>query len=417
VGGAGAVSGTVIVPLHVNEDVKMAYPGDDGLTLGFAAPVTDGSGKVVAVWHNYARFSLVEDIFISAYRSLVAKGLTGAELTLLDGEGRVIVDYDPAYGIGDDNRVTHDFNALMKLNLVEKGVGAAVAAVSGKAAGFEYATHARKKIEQAVGYAHLSGALGFPGMNWSVLTRMPDETINASILAIESRMAMIIAGFAVLILMFGTLSARAITGPIVRLAEGLDEFSRGNLRTLANLPVRSTDELGRLAGSFNGLADGVKRFLGNAEGLIKGEVPASDQFGLEGEFEDNLRQMHRQAKEKKKADAAMARVMSMVENAPINLMFADKNDLTIQYLNPASLGTLKKIESLLPCRVDEVLGKCIDIFHKEPQRQRQLLQDPANLPYETQFDLSEEVIALKASAIFDNDNAYIGPMVTWEVIT
>jgi len=121
----------------------------------------------------------------------------------------------------------------------------------------------------------------------------------------------------------------------------------------------------------------VKRFLGNAEGLIKGEVPASDHFGLEGEFEDNLRQMHRQAKEKKKADAAMARVMSMVENAPINLMFADKNDLTIQYLNMASLGTLKKIESLLPCRADEVLGKCIDLFHKEPQRQRQLLQDPA----------------------------------------
>jgi len=97
-------------------------------------------------------------------------------------------------------------------------------AVSGKAAGFEYATHARKKVEQAAGYAHLSGALGFPGMNWSVLTRMPDETVNASILAIESRIAMIIAGFGVLTLMFGTLSARAITGPIVRLAEGLDEF-------------------------------------------------------------------------------------------------------------------------------------------------------------------------------------------------
>jgi len=417
VGGAGEVTGTVIVPLHVDEDVKKAYPGDEGLSLGFAAPVRDAGGKVIAVWYNHARFSLVEDIILAAYQSLKSKGLDGAELTLLNEKGQVIVDYDPAYGVGDEKSVHHDLNVLMNLNLVEKGVGAAKKAVVEKESGFEYARHARKKIEQAAGYAHLRGALGFPGMSWSVLTRMPDTTVNASIIGIENRIATIMAVFALLILVFGYLSARAITGPITQLAGGLDEFSRGNLRGLEDLPVRSRDELGRLAGSFNGLAAGVRRFLKNTEGLLKGEIPPSENFGLEGEFEDNLRHMRAQAEEKKKADAGMARVMSMVENAPINVMFADSKNFTIQYMNPASLATLKKIENLLTCRADDVLGKSIDIFHKEPHRQRRLLSDPANLPHETQFELGDETISLKASAIYDNNNKYIGPMVTWEVIT
>ncbi len=120
--------------------------------------------------------------------------------------------------------------------------------------------------------------------------------------------------------------------------------------------------------------------------------------------------------EKVKLEQEAARAQSMVENAPINIMLADR-DLTIRYVNPSSLATLRKIEHLLPCRVDQVLGSSIDIFHKQPERQRRLLSDPRNLPHNAVIQLADEYLDLRVSAIMDNKGNYVGPMVTWEVIT
>ena len=171
-------TGTYIEDLHVDEDVKKVYSGDDGLTLGFSAPVYGQNGKVLGYWTNRVKFSLVEEIFASTYQDLKADGYPGAELTLLDSVGRIIVDYDPVKHGKEE--VVHDLdNVLMKVNLAEKGVATAQQAVAGKT-GYMNALHARKKIVQAGGYTHLQGALGYPGMNWSVLVRIPQVEAAAA---------------------------------------------------------------------------------------------------------------------------------------------------------------------------------------------------------------------------------------------
>ncbi|MEE9258114.1 MAG: PAS domain-containing methyl-accepting chemotaxis protein [Nitrospinaceae bacterium] len=120
--------------------------------------------------------------------------------------------------------------------------------------------------------------------------------------------------------------------------------------------------------------------------------------------------------EQKKTQAEMARVMSMMENNPINVMFTDR-DLKIQYMNPASKKTLKTLEQYLPIKVDNMMGQCIDIFHKNPEMQRKILSDPKNLPHQANIQVGPEVLDLLVSAIYDTDNNYLGPMVTWSVIT
>lgn len=117
-----------------------------------------------------------------------------------------------------------------------------------------------------------------------------------------------------------------------------------------------------------------------------------------------------------KARTEAARVSSMMEQAPINVMFADR-DFTIRYANPASLKTLKSIEHLLPVKGDQVVGQSIDIFHKRPEHQRRLLSDPKNLPHSAQFQLGNETLDLMASPIFDQNKNYLGAMVTWQVVT
>ena len=110
------------------------------------------------------------------------------------------------------------------------------------------------------------------------------------------------------------------------------------------------------------------------------------------------------------------RIMRMIENAPINLMYTDL-DLRIQYMNPASIRTLKRLEQYLPVKVDTMIGQTIDVFHKAPERQRKMLADPKNLPHEAVIKLGPESLNLLVSAIFDGNGEYIGPMLTWEVIT
>ncbi len=122
--------------------------------------------------------------------------------------------------------------------------------------------------------------------------------------------------------------------------------------------------------------------------------------------------------EKIKADAEAKRLTQMVDNMPINVMMADPNDeFKIVYLNQTSQKTLANIEHLLPIRADEVLGSSIDIFHKNPEHQRRMLRDPKNLPHSAKIAVGDETLDLQVSAIHDERGDYIGPMVSWSVVT
>jgi methyl-accepting chemotaxis protein len=120
--------------------------------------------------------------------------------------------------------------------------------------------------------------------------------------------------------------------------------------------------------------------------------------------------------EKKKTDLQVTQVTSMMENAPINIMYAD-TDLILRYMNPMSEKTLKTLEKYLPDRVDNLVGQSIDIFHKNPAHQRKILSDPKNLPHQANIQLGPEILDLLVNPIYDKDKNYMGAMVSWEVVT
>ncbi|MFY9675637.1 MAG: PAS domain-containing protein [Terriglobales bacterium] len=107
---------------------------------------------------------------------------------------------------------------------------------------------------------------------------------------------------------------------------------------------------------------------------------------------------------------------SMLDKVPVNVMYADR-DLNIVYMNGRSLQTLKTIEHLLPCKAEEVVGKSIDLFHKDPAHQRRIMTSDRNLPHTANIHLGEETLELNLSAIYDAKGEWSGTMVTWAVIT
>ncbi|UDY24093.1 methyl-accepting chemotaxis protein [Nocardioides sp. Kera G14] len=120
--------------------------------------------------------------------------------------------------------------------------------------------------------------------------------------------------------------------------------------------------------------------------------------------------------EKVRLENEMAQVRSMMDNAPTNMMFADR-DFVITYMNPASLTTLRSLEQFLPVRADDVVGSSLDIFHKTPAYQRGILADAKNLPRRANIQVGPETLDLNVSPITDKDGNHIGAMASWEVIT
>jgi len=83
-------------------------------------------------------------------------------------------------------------------------------------------------------------------------------------------------------------------------------------------------------------------------------------------------------------EAKVARIQSMMDNMPINVMMADVSG-NILYLNPKSIETLKTIEKDLPIPVSKIVGSSFDVFHKNPAHQRKLVANENNLPHEVMF--------------------------------
>ncbi len=170
--------------------------------------------------------------------------------------------------------------------------------------------------------------------------------------------------------------SRAIANPLREMSEVAKKISEGDLSH--TLEVKGTDEVGTLSASFNKMVEGLRKTDGQR--------------------------------------LKMVQLSAMVENATNGMMFAD-NTFRITYMNPVSVRMFKKLEHLLPCRADEIVGKSIDTFHANPEGVRKLLSDPENLPYVTEIKFGDEVIELMATAVFDDQKNRIGTFASWQFVT
>lgn len=115
-----------------------------------------------------------------------------------------------------------------------------------------------------------------------------------------------------------------------------------------------------------------------------------------------------------KKDALKAK-LGALEAIKTNVMVADY-DYNIIFVNSALLDFLKEAEvdmqkDLPHFKADELIGKNIDIFHKNPAHQRKMLE---NLPddYETSIRVGGRVFGLRANHLYDGSKK-IGTVVEW----
>jgi methyl-accepting chemotaxis protein len=103
------------------------------------------------------------------------------------------------------------------------------------------------------------------------------------------------------------------------------------------------------------------------------------------------------------------------------MMMVDR-DFKVTFVNESTMKLFRKnadvFRKIWPTfNPDAIVGSCIDMFHKNPAHQRQMLSDPSRLPYKADITVGDLKIELNISAIFDSRRRYVGNVLQWEDVT
>ncbi|MCA9192316.1 MAG: methyl-accepting chemotaxis protein [Planctomycetales bacterium] len=261
------MSGTFMEDAYFDEDIKKTY-GTDGMVLGFSAPAKNADGDIVGVWKNYADFRLVENVFESTYASYKNR-LNTLELTLLDKNGNVIIDFDPSLTRSDT--VLRDYGVIGKLNPIKQQLPFALKIAEGGKGMMVSARHCRKNQDNSVGYSPTSKALGFPGFGWTVIARIPVHQALAGSNALRTKIVFSLISVLVIVPILAIFFAKQLIKPINAAVELLGQMSKGDL-TL-RMSETGRDEFARIAKSINHFAasiQGIVSDLGQSSNTLNG---------------------------------------------------------------------------------------------------------------------------------------------------
>lgn len=376
--GRNGFTGTAVTQPKRSQLVSQAA-GTDGYTMAFAAPVTDMNNQKIGVWVNFASFDLVQGIVESMYKGMAeAAEFKTIEMTIIDPEGNVLVDYDP--NLGRTFATGRDFNTVGKLNLVQAGVEAARDAVAG-GHGAELTHHARKDIMQAAGFAHAKGAYDYPGMDWSALVRVDEAEMMESLWFVRNEMIVALVIFAALVLVAGFFFGNMASRPVVRM----------------------TSMMGRLA---------------NNDLSIEIDTLGKDEMG---DMSRALEVFKKAAVEREEKERQTAIMQSCLTNLQNNVMIADEND-NFTYMNDKSFQSLRDLEptirQLYPSfSVDNLLGTSIHQMHKDPEAVKRVIGSlQKGTIHNARIKLGELTLELKVGPIYQGDKR-IGTYAEWQDVT
>ncbi|MFL1461912.1 methyl-accepting chemotaxis protein [Roseococcus sp. DSY-14] len=167
---------------------------------------------------------------------------------------------------------------------------------------------------------------------------------------------------AVILLASSWLTSRAIGAPLGRLAAAVRRIAAGETAEQVGDRDRA-DEIGQIAGALEDLRGIV------AQAFAQGQ---------------------------------------MIEQMTVGVtMSQPRDEFVLSYANASARALLG----------EDAAGRGLDALPAALAPLRAVLADPARLPHKTRVTLGGEVVDIQASAILDKQGAYVGPMLSWNLVT
>ena len=116
-----------------------------------------------------------------------------------------------------------------------------------------------------------------------------------------------------------------------------------------------------------------------------------------------------------RAEAVFQRLRAQAEDLPVPVMFPDAN-CERWYGNAACEAALARLVRYLPHPVHPGDGVPVALFFPDAEARQALFADPAHLPHKAQVRFGPETVAVLVSPVLDQEQRYLGPQITWEII-
>ncbi len=368
--GRDGFTGSVVEQPMRHAELSGLYAGSD-FAMIFAAPVQDEAGKTVAVWANFAGMELVEDIAEAAHKQFEIGGMDHALISVLDPKGVLLVDYDDGKLAG--GKYQRDWGTIGRLNLAENGVVAAREAVAKRSGGME-SINSRSGIRQVTGYFHSVGAYGYPGLEWSVLVRVPSSQVFETLNEVEWELIAVFIAALVAALAIGLPYGAAFARPILRLVQGMTDLSDGKVDINTQGSERQ-DEIGS---------------------AMRGLLVVRDRIVTGLQTRETLNSMAN----------------------PVMLVDTERR---IFFINRAAQETFSAKQTAIRADLphfdaSKLVGSNIDGFHKNPAHQQRLLAE-LKAPYFTALKLGGMTFDLIVVPVFDATGKRLGAAMEWRDVT
>ncbi len=117
-------------------------------------------------------------------------------------------------------------------------------------------------------------------------------------------------------------------------------------------------------------------------------------------------------------NAQLRKATDIVSNP---IMIAGR-DFKVTYINEAAKALMIKHREAFQALArnfdpHNMIGACIDMFHKDPSHQRRMLSDPSRLPHRTDIKVGPLTFSLCVSASYDSNGTYAGNILEWNDVT
>jgi methyl-accepting chemotaxis protein len=242
--------------------------------------------------------------------------------------------------------------------------------------------------------------------------------------SLDKMLWMLLFAGVVLCVVLGFFITRAITKPLAKVELATQDLTEGSLNQ-QGLDIDSKDELGMLARNMNQLQTTVKNFIHGTEQILKGKIDFNvSEF--KGDFHRSIQNIQTQAKEKLVADQATEFVANAATaNVTTGFTTCDL-DLKVKSANQLATQIIGSVKEYLPGNVDEnnLIGECIDIFHKDPGHQRKLLKTltKGGQPYISELTFGDaekngKIVRVTGTPVVDKEGNIEGYQAAWEDIT
>ena len=120
--------------------------------------------------------------------------------------------------------------------------------------------------------------------------------------------------------------------------------------------------------------------------------------------------------------AAQSKILdNAVKNSAAAIMVVD-SDLEVTFVNDATRNLFRaardEFRSVWPdFEPEQIVGTCIDRFHRNPAHQRGLLQDASKMPFRTEIKVGKLTVELYVTINLDDHGRYAGNSLEWRDVT